>query len=241
MSRTGRLASLAELFLRGEIPTSAQEHGYCGPNARFVEDQLGLPRSVYFYAGRAHPSYGRVALAFSPSSENDRFDSATPFDSGGLIKPTDRIGDAFRIDLAPDDLPTRLTFCRACVVKPPSAWRDELARWFAAYYPRGAAGYWEQRPLADPENLYSSNGDNWPAWTWEVRLHQGPNPGEAEAWTADIGYINELNTQLATLSLGEDTLSAIADFRKRCLTPMGSATFCEEIETWTRQKCGLPT
>ncbi len=109
--------------------------------------------------------------------------------------------------------------------------------WFAAYYPGGPGGYWERQPLPDPEKLYTSNGDNWPAWTWEARFLRGPNVTEADAWTADIGYIHELNALLAGLPLGEDALAALADFRRRCLTPGGSATFCEEIEAWTRQRC----
>src|SRR5579871_4422330 len=141
--RVGR-TSLTELLLRGEIPTSAEEFGYCGANARFVEDQINHPRCVYFYAGRAYPSYGRVALAFNSSVENNRFYSATPFDSGGLIRPSEELDRAFRIALNPDGLPQRVEYCKASAVSPPVGWRRELARWFVEYYPGGPNGYWEQ-------------------------------------------------------------------------------------------------
>ena len=63
-----------------EIPTSTAERNYCGDGARFAEEQVGCPPSVYFCAGRANPRYGQVALAFGP--EVERFHSAPPFDSG---------------------------------------------------------------------------------------------------------------------------------------------------------------
>jgi hypothetical protein len=187
-----------QLLLEHEIPTSAEEHGYCGDNARFVEDQLDHTRSVYFYAGRAHPDYGSMALAFPASSERNRFHAATPFDSGGLVKHEAELHTAFRLLLVPDDtLTARVAYCRASVVSSPDTWRRELGRWFAYYYPSGAHGYWTDRPRPDPEELYSSNGDEWRAWTWEVRFRRGPNVvREAEAWTADMGYINELEDEL---------------------------------------------
>ncbi|MGA7498240.1 MAG: hypothetical protein WBX00_16050 [Isosphaeraceae bacterium] len=72
--RAGR-PTLADLVRSGEIPTSEESQGYCGPGTRFVEEQVGYPPSVYFYAGRACPVYGQAALAFAPASEGHRFHS----------------------------------------------------------------------------------------------------------------------------------------------------------------------
>jgi hypothetical protein len=50
-----------------------------------AETALGLPRSLYFYSGRACPEFGDVALAFEAGSEDGHTGSATPFDTGGLL------------------------------------------------------------------------------------------------------------------------------------------------------------
>jgi hypothetical protein len=238
--RLGR-AGLATLLQQGEIPTSAEEYGYCGPHARFVEDQIAHPRCVYFYAGRALPAYGRVALAFARAEENARLYSSTPFDSGGIVRPDAEVHLGFRLNLNPDNLANRVEYCRQSIMAPPTDWREDFARWLGAYFPAGPGGYWDAQPQAtDPEGLYSS-GNPWPAWAWEVRLQRGTAVTDAEAWTCDIGYLNELDTQLGSVALGEDVLAALAAFRGRNLTPTGSATFCEELEAWTRQQCVPPS
>ncbi len=140
--RIGR-PSLIDLLARGgEIPNSAEENGYCGSNARFVEDQVGHSHCVYFYAGRACPTYGSVALAFAPTIEDRRFQTATPFDSGGLIKQPAALHRAFQINLDPDDLTQRVAYYQNSVVRPPSQWREEFARWLTFYFP-DPRDYWE--------------------------------------------------------------------------------------------------
>ena len=80
------------------LPTSADE-GYCSNHTRRAEDLLSLPRSVYFYAGRACPEFGNVAMAFPADCELRHTGSATPFDTGGLVHPKRYI----RVRLEPDD------------------------------------------------------------------------------------------------------------------------------------------
>ncbi|MGH8582232.1 MAG: hypothetical protein ACREWG_05475, partial [Gammaproteobacteria bacterium] len=69
-----------------EIPTS-EDAQYCTDDTRRAESLLRLSPSAYFYAGRAHPAFGDVALAFPASLEINHTGSATPFDTGGLVHP----------------------------------------------------------------------------------------------------------------------------------------------------------
>ena len=60
----------------GEIPTSADTDG-ASAATRHKEDEFGFGRSLYFYAGRAHPEYGDAALGFAPSVEEGHTGSVT--------------------------------------------------------------------------------------------------------------------------------------------------------------------
>jgi hypothetical protein len=97
-----------------EIPTAAHAV-YCSDLTRRAEDLLGLPRSCYFYAGRAHPQYGSVALAFAVDCEAGRAGSATPFDSGALVHP--QPNNRLQLNLAGgDDEANRIAFAQASQV-----------------------------------------------------------------------------------------------------------------------------
>ena len=133
--RLGRPASLLEgLAKRAAIPDSSPANEYCGPGARFVEAECGFPPSVYFYAGRACPSYGGAALAFPPESEKGRFDSATPFDTGGLVKREEELARAFGIELTPGS--SRVDYCKESTAQATGGgeWRPRFAQWLAVYF-----------------------------------------------------------------------------------------------------------
>src|SRR5262249_3094758 len=135
---------------------------------RRAEDLLGLGRSAYFYAGRAHPSFGCVAFAFGPSCEAEHAGSVTPFDTGGLVHPPRFI----RIRLGPSDGEAELVLYAQSSEIPLDRWRDVFARVLAAYFVSDI-DYWQGRPMPlDPEGLYELNTD-WRAWTFEVRFHEG--------------------------------------------------------------------
>lgn len=214
----------------GEIPTSEVEHGYCGPTTRAVEADMNLPPSVYFYSGRAHPRYGDVALAFHPEIERKLVHSATPFDSGGVARDDDR---GFRFTL-PDGM-TRADFARASVVG--ADWRGAFARWLAAYYPSGVAGYWERPPeRVDPDGLYTATNE-WAAWTWEVRFSRGPAVMEAVAWATTDSHLREIRNALAEQWNSPDDVDRLEKFLGRLLTQTGSYRHNEGIEQWTRAAC----
>ncbi len=234
-----RLDQIVELIRLGEIPSSAEENGYCGSHARFVEDQLGIPRCVYFYAGRACPDYGRVALSFLPDIETGVFLSASPFDTGGMIRDQQDETQGFHLNLQSDNLDSRIQYCRGSLVTSPQNWRVEFARWFSVYFQNATEAYWNGIPnRIDPEELYApSKGNAWQAWTWEIRLSRGPNPTQAEVWSCDIGYLNDLDERVSMSGLNNDELERIANFRERTITPEGSPYFCEDIELWIRRMC----
>jgi hypothetical protein len=234
--RAGR-PTLADLVRSGEIPTSEVSKGYCGPGTRFVEQHLGYPASVYFYAGRACPDYGQAALAFAPASERDRLHSATPFGTGGVVKKD--LNNAFRLNLQPDDLEARVAYCRRSTVYADSkaGWRADFARWLAVYYPTDPAGYWAKAPeTRDPEDLYHLN-DDWQAWTWEVRFSRGPSVLEAERWAANPAFLPELLQSLATVDLAPDEADRLSGFIGKLQNPPGTAIFCEDLERWVREQC----
>jgi hypothetical protein len=235
----GRLGrpTLADLVPSGEIPTSEENKGYCGPGTRFVEEKVGYPPSVYFYAGRACPDYGQVALAFAPACEPDRAHLATPFGTGGVVKRD--LGGAFRLNLQPDGLEERVAYSQASTIRADiePGWQASLARWLAAYYPTDPAGYWTRAPeTRDPEDLYHLNED-WQAWTWEVRFSRGPDALEADRWAADPAHLHELLQTLGHVDLAADEADRLVGFRARLQTPTGTITFCEDLDRWVREQC----
>jgi hypothetical protein len=236
----GRLGrpTVADLVGAGEIPTSEESQGYCGPGTRFVEEQVGYPPSVYFYAGRACPGYGQVALAFAPACEQGRVHSATPFGTGGLIKQD--LSSAFHLKLQPDGLEQRVAYCKTSTVeaKQEPGWRAVFGRWLAAYYPTDPGGYWSRAPeTGDPEGLYQLNDGQWQAWSWEIRFSKGPSVLDADRWAADSACLSELRQNLARLDLTPDEADRLTGFVGRLETPTGTPTFCEELERWAREQC----
>jgi hypothetical protein len=110
-----------------EIPTS-DDVGYYTDFTRRAEALLGLPPSAYFYAGRAHPDFGNVALAFVPGCEAAHTGSATPFDTGGLVHPNRYI----KVRLDTDNEAELVAYGRSSEI-PLDQWREVFGRVLAAY------------------------------------------------------------------------------------------------------------
>jgi hypothetical protein len=221
------------------IPTSAHAT-YCSDLTRRAEDLLSLPRSCYLYAGRAHPRYGSVALAFAAGCEAAREGSATPFDSGALVHhdPETRL----QLTLEGGDSETnRAAFVQASQV-PLNAWRDAFARFLAAYF-HDSRCYWLDRPeRLDPEDLFGLN-DEWVAWTFEVRFDRGPSIHDRLAWCADTFVMSRLRQLEANdpLPTPGALLTPLQRFLQgpAPLAAAGSPEFDTELETWIRQFLGL--
>ena len=168
-----------------EIPTS-NDHEYCTDDTRRAETLLGLSPSAYFYAGRAHPAFGSVALAFAATCETAQIGSATPFDTGGLVHPNRYI----KVRLTPDDEAGLVAYGRSSEIAL-DQWREVFAQVLATYF-SSTIDYWTGRPLPiDPEGLYELNNE-WRAWTFEVRFHEGQSIHDRAAWCADESTMIDL-------------------------------------------------
>lgn len=219
------------------IPTSV-DAAYCTDGTRRAESLLGLSPSAYFYAGRAHPGFGDVALAFALGSEALHTGSATPFDTGGLVHP-DRY---LKIRLSPaDGEAERVQYGKASEV-PLDRWRNVFAQVLAAYFGT-AAEYWEGRPNPwDPEGLYELNND-WRAWTFEIRFSEGQSIHERAAWCANeplMEILRRLQDQQEPAPPG-DPATALDRFLAGpgALEPTGTPSFCRRMEQWVREQVGL--
>ena len=211
-----------------EIPTSDEAAAYCSPHTRETEDNFGLPRSVYFYAGRAHHTFGKIALIFEADSEQAREGSATPFDTGGMHK------GLINVSLADKELQTLKDFVTDSTLTL-AEWRKAFARYLAAYF-APLSTYWSGTPCRpDPDELLLTNGDNWRAWVFEVRLHhQGHSLLKAVAWCASTGQLalirRELKKNPANPSFRQFFKTA------RNLVPQGTANYCAETENWVQRE-----
>jgi hypothetical protein len=218
-----------------EIPTS-DDQGYCTEFTRHSESLLGLSPSAYFYAGRAHPSFGSVALAFAPSCQDTHTGSVTPFDTGGLLHPKRRIS----VRLIPTDGEAeRVQYGQSSEIRL-DQWRDVFARVLAAHFV-SELDYWRGRPLPfDPEGLYELNSD-WRSWTFEVRFYEGQSIHDRAAWCADEPTMEALRRRLDSQNATPpgDPLSPLERFLQGpvALEPAGTTSFCQRLEQWVREQC----
>lgn len=220
-----------------EIPTTDVSHSLSS-KTRNAEDLLGFKRSVYFYAGRAHPKFGNVALAFGPDCEKNHNGSATPFDSGGLVHPNRFI----KVRLDSDDVNRLIEYGKESVLLL-SEWRDRFGMILAAYFGE-EVDYWPPgKPNPhDPEGLYELNVD-WRAWTFEVRFYEGQSIFDRSAWCGDEAVMHQLfrlHDQQEAMPSGDPptALDRFMDGPGPIIAP-GSSKFCDEIERWVRKEVGL--
>jgi hypothetical protein len=220
-----------------EIPTSVDTQ-YYSDETRRAERLLGLPPSSYLYAGRAHESFGNVALGFAAGCEAAHSGSATPFDTGGLMHPDRHIN----VRLTPDDgEPQRAEYTKSSEI-PLERWRDVFARVLAAYFDDPVV-YWHGRPRPwDPEGLYELNAD-WRAWTFEVRFYEPHSILDRAAWCGDEMVMNALRRSQDAQELAPpgDEPTDLDRFLAGppALEPEGTPEFCDRLEQWVRQQVGL--
>jgi hypothetical protein len=220
-----------------EIPTS-DDVGYCTDFTRRAEDLLGLSRSAYFYAGRAHPSFGSVALAFAADCEAGHTGSVTPFDTGGLVHPDP--AKRIKLRLNPSDGEAeRVEYGRSSEIVL-NDWRDVFSQVLAAHF-ASDVDYWKGRPLPlDPEGLYELNSD-WRAWTFEVRFYEGQPIHSRVAWCADESTMESLRRKLDSQDPTPpgDPPTALESFLGGpiALEPAGTPDFCGRLELWVREEC----
>ena len=213
-----------------EIPTSEP-----GSKTRHAEEQLGLPPSAYFYAGRAHPKFGNVAMAFAAGCEDSHTGSASPFDTGGLVSNPPHL----KLRLVPTNGETeRVAYGKASLL-PLDQWRATFGRFLAAYFDSDV-DYWQKKPSRlDPEGLFELN-DDWRAWTFEIRFSEGQSIHERAAWCADEAVMSQLRRLVDQQSptIPGDPPSGLDQFfdGPPPLEPTGTPQFCTRIEQWVREQ-----
>jgi len=218
-----------------EIPTS-DDRQYYTDRTRRAESLLGLSPSAYFYAGRAHPKFGPVALAFAPSCETGHTGSASPFDTGGLLHENRYVD----VQLDPADCETeRAAYGRASEI-PLNQWRDVFGRVLAAYFAT-ELDYWQGRPRPyDLQRLYELNS-HWRAWAFEVRFFEGQSIYDRAAWCADEDTMASLRRQLDSQgpTTPGDPPTPLERFLQGpiALEPAGTPSVCERMELWARSQC----
>ena len=216
-----------------EIPTS--DSGYCHDGTRAAEDEFGLGRCVYFYAGKAHPDFGNVAMAFSPDCEaSHKNGSATPFDTGGLwhsfITPNLCSGISKE-------------FCRQALISL-SDWRAELARFLAAYF-SPLVDYWTGLRVADfhdPEDIFVYGAGDWRRWVFEVRFHEGHSLlAHKLCWTRTRSATDLLHQEMRNERAAGSVISTIESFLSQGETidfELEDEVY-EGMNRWIQQHLGL--
>ena len=196
---------------------------------------MGVSPSAYYCAGRAHPDFGCVALAFSAECESTHTGSASPFDTGGLLHPRKLVG----IRLVPTDGETeRVEYVRGSQIAL-DAWREVFACVLAAYFPADL-DYWNGKPRpCDPEGLYELNTD-WRSWTFEIRFYEGQSIRDRAAWCAGEPTMEMLRRLLEAQEPTPpgDPPTPLERFLQGppALEPAGTPHFCERMEQWIREQ-----
>lgn len=218
------------------LPTSADPVAY-SEATRQAEDVLGMPRAAYFYAGRAHPEFGSMAIAVILARDPATTGAATPFDTGGIYHRGPS-GHRFIKTCLDDTDDSVRSFCLRSTVDL-NEWQDALARFLAAYF-RAPKDYWDSRPhRVDPEEIYLLN-DDWRAWTFEVRLWKPVTLDWCEAWCADEATMNALASPRALRDRSQRATRLRSFIRAHPpLLARGSIDFDVVLQSWVRQKAGV--
>lgn len=199
---------------------------------------MGWTPTVYFYAGRAHPSYGDVKMAFSTANMPQPVRVA-PFDTGGMV---DYPGNKYRIDFS--TLSTNSFVHQAVAECGTGTWRENLATWLAAYFPSDPEQYFRGgRPeQQDPEGVYSSavTPDNSSGtffhtrWTWEIHYDKPIKiVGNCVAWCSTNDFFSQRLDKLTQPGLSNMQIKELKEFGTRCLgAHAGIAECVSQLNEW---------
>ena len=221
--------SFLELMSEGDQQLMPSQSGRRSQTTRESEESIGWEPCIYFYAGRAWPEFGEIALAYSGECEDGQEGSATPFDSGGLI--TKRI----YWDESDYSHETVRSFINDSIIKL-SEWRKTFAIYLAAYfYP--LSDYWVGRPcMKDPEGIFMNEKNNWRAWVFEIRFHQRHNICSQGAWAFSEAVSERLREMIDDEPPVDAFETPLDRFMKDrvLLTPEGDPDFWDIMEVWIR-------
>ena len=143
------------------------------------EQLLDLEQSRYFYAGRAHPDFGDMAVAYRAREEESFRGGATPFDTGAVAK-----GYIHPFKSLDEDM--RQSRGRALVSATEvelHTWRNHFEGFLDGLFDAPVDYIKGEPPLEEadwgPEDLPARHRANvedpdvdWRAWSWEIRFHE---------------------------------------------------------------------
>jgi hypothetical protein len=205
---------------------SITQEGRSSPKTIKAEDTLGLGRCLYFYAGRACPEFGEIALAFDAQCEEEHSGWATPFDTGGLA------AQKIRWNL-PDQNDERIRDFTMKSRVPLEQWRERFASFLETYFP-DLSTYWFSRPCqADPEEIYILN-DDWRAWVFEVRFQEPHDACNRIALCTSFAISQMLRREYAGSPIRKDILD-----KPERITSYDGEAVCDTIEEWIKERLGL--
>lgn len=210
---------------------------------QMAERKLGLGPNLYFYAGRAMPEYGEVALAFSPQCSESHTGSANNFDSGNLAHGR-------LVAALPDDRDETLRRFTRDTLVPLNRWRAGFRRHLAVNF-SAPTDYFDGKPCTPgPAELFRRNDDNCMAWMFEVRFKEPESVFNVVKWSGPPDLKPRLRAARKRLPpsspvrqrlkhfLQRDIISADGGRTVRSLRK-GSAHGCERIEQWVRETAGI--
>ncbi|MBF0341528.1 MAG: hypothetical protein HQL95_11295 [Magnetococcales bacterium] len=187
--------------------------------ARKVETTCKFSPCRYFYAGKAHPRFGTLAIAYSPEYEHQAPGEANPFDTGGIflghIFPFKKMPEADRITQA-----CALITSTRCGI---AEWRKKMEQFLHDFFAGDLLRYLNHDtpacsdPAAWPDTLPALHKENFElpadksadnpqprefrAWAWEIRLTKATPIGETILFAAATPEaIDEINQTLVDLS-----------------------------------------
>lgn len=208
---------------RGLLEVSARASSAGAATVR-DEDAGQLQSALYFYAGRAYPVLGGLALVFSNHCERNHTGSSTPFDSGGMIRgyihPFSSCQEA-----------TRAAFLQASALKL-AVWRRRFRLFLAAYFKR-PDHYLDGKPeYPDPEGIFLDRRNEFRAWTFEVRFHEAHSLKEDDVvcWYGQQRHLRSLERRALSAPLSEHSI--VKDLRAR---GVGATDYIKEVEQWVRK------
>ena len=198
-----------------------------------AQEKLGILPSLYFYAGRALPVHGGIALAFGSEVEKGHHGSATPFDTGGLAHRR------IKSNLTNEDGVLR-QFTHESMVDL-KTWRGQFGKFLAVYFSSPLA-YWTERPCKpDPEGIFSHSENQWPSWTFEVRFYEDQDIRVCLAWCCSEATHVEIRREIVNGVPRGVSPTPLQDFLEKgtWISPEKGLSFYASIESWIRNQVGL--
>ena len=206
---------------------------WSSPNTLQAEDELGLGRCLYFYAGRAMPQFGHVGFAFPPGCEDGHTGSATPCDTGGLVHGGIKLRIRRKATLKKFHDMHRISLWE---------WRRKFCQYILTCFTH-ISDYFSRdgRPCSckkafgihDPENDNEVR-----SWSFEVRFGENHGILDAEAWCCNDWAMRVFSRTWTEEFSGYDEglQDKLREFRGRAIAVNGAVDYAERLNQWVIEK-----